>query len=137
MEIYPAKIILWAIAGQKREGYIPPSVSNLWRGSVSYRNRNPLNLRMGSYTVGLGSIGVARGNFLVFPDYVTGFFAGCKFLKNACEGKYSRYNPNGTLADFYSVYAPSSDNNDPISYANEVADFMRMPHDSPIKIALT
>ena len=42
-------------------------------------------------------------------------------MRNAAEGKMKSYKPTMTLLQFFSTYAPSSDNNDPAIYAKAVA----------------
>lgn len=110
-------IVKWATAIQKHEGF--------FAGSRSYRNNNPANFKVGAkltdFMRSLGAVGVDSGGFAVFPDYATGFAALCRFLDLACSNQLISYRNTMTLKQFFAVYAPSSDNNDPDAYARAVA----------------
>ncbi len=88
---------------QQIEGWFP--------GSVSYRNNNPGNLK---YAGQPGATGVDANGFAIFPDYATGLQA----LDNQITLDASR---GQTIAQFTSIYAPASDNNNPTSYAAQIA----------------
>jgi hypothetical protein len=107
----------WAKAIQTHEGY--------YVGSRSYRNNNPANFKVGSkltsFMVSLGATGVDSGGFCIFSSYEIGFNALVEFLKMACTDRLISYRGNMTLAEFFAVYAPSSDNNNPLEYAKAVA----------------
>lgn len=86
------------------------------------RNNNPGDLKDPS-----------TGTFKSFTDPQQGFDA----LKQDLQGKITGntktgLNGNSTLAQFASVYAPSSDNNDPTSYANKLATKLGVTSDTPI-----
>ena len=100
-----------AQAIQQREGYKP--------GSRSYRNNNPGNLRPpgGRTNYWAGQTGVDSGGFAIFDSYESGFAA----LETNLNAHIAR-NPNQSLADYIGIYAPSTDGNDPVSYASFVAD---------------
>ncbi|MDE2019896.1 MAG: hypothetical protein KGJ13_06140 [Patescibacteria group bacterium] len=93
-----------AEAIQTEEGYYP--------GSRAYRNNNPGNLR---YAGQYGAIGQDGAGFAIFPDYQTGFNALVAQLRLDATR-----NPQWTLYDFISHYAPASDGNDPFSYVDNV-----------------
>lgn len=97
-----------AQAVQQEEGYYP--------GSRAYRNQNPGNLR---YAGQYGSTGADDAGFAVFPDYQTGFNA----LVNQLQLDATRH-PDWTILDFVSNYAPSSDNNVPVQYAQNVSTYL-------------
>ena len=122
---FSPEIIKWGRAIQLHEGWTT--------GSRSFRNHNPGNVRKGSYSDGLGATGVDPQNFLIFPDYETGFAALCQFLVNACSGKYPKYDPNKGLNAFFGVYSPSWDGNDSTKYASIVAYTLGISPELPIK----
>lgn len=90
-------------------------------GSVSYRNNNPGNCRYSS----LGYLPIYEPverdskNFAVFKDYATGWL----YLQNLILNKAKR-NLNQNLYQFFAIYAPEADNNDPEHYAEVVATKM-------------
>lgn len=92
-----------ANAIQKMEGYYP--------GSVAYTNNNPGNLM---YAGQPGAIGQDAQGFAIFPDYQTGLTA----LDNQITLDASR---GQSISQFTSIYAPSSDGNNPTSYAAQIA----------------
>lgn len=110
----------WCAAIQEREGWAP--------GSHSYRNNNPGNLRYSPYQSGRDS-----SNFSIFPTYAAGLNALMHQLRIVCNGTSPAYNSAArskfglancsllSIYQFYEIYAPSSDQNDPSSYANFVA----------------
>jgi hypothetical protein len=103
----------WALAIKKHEGYFP--------GSAAYRNNNPGNFRCSSLVMGEFGATSCVNNLAVFPTYEKGFSALKQFLIYACTGELRSYKPTMTLLDFYKVYAPSADNNNPLNYATAVA----------------
>lgn len=108
----------WAEAIKEFEGWYP--------GSRSYRQNNPGNLRWSKYQSG------TKNNFSVFPDYETGWKALLFQLRIATDGRSSVYTPNDTLLQFFSTYAPSTDNNYPEKYAKFVADKLGVSIDTKI-----
>lgn len=104
------KIDIWADAIQEYEGWTP--------GSRSYRNNNPGNLR---YVGQPTAIGHDSANFCIFKTYADGRAALELMLTNACTGKSKVYRPTMTLLEFYHVYAPAADSNNPDKYAAFVA----------------
>jgi hypothetical protein len=104
----------WALQIQKHEGYYP--------GSASYRNNNPGNFRCTSLVMGEFGATKCVNNLAVFPTYEMGFNALKTFLTYACTDQLRSYRSSMTLLDFYKVYAPSSDNNNPLNYATQVAN---------------
>ncbi len=123
-------IPLFAKAIQDHEGY--------FKGSKSFRNNSPANFKIGTidltpYMKKLGASGVDPKGFVIFPSYDIGFKALCTFLEDACKGSLSRYKPDMTLRDFFAIYAPSSDDNDPDNYAKVVAKKLGTPVDIKIK----
>lgn len=105
-----SKLDLFCKAIEKYEGYYP--------GSRSYRNNNPGNLHYASQQ---GTTGKDDKGFAVFDTYESGYRALKNQIKLAILGKSKYYKPEMTIIEFFSVYAPSHDNNDPNSYALFVA----------------
>lgn len=110
-------IPLFAKAIQEHEGY--------FKGSRSFRNNSPANFKLGGgltdYMKSLGGTSLDPQGFVIFPTYEIGFKALCTFLTDACKGGLRSYRPTMSLKKFFEVYAPSSDNNDPLRYAQQVA----------------
>lgn len=120
------------LAIQKHEGYVLPGGKYpdgtiAPNGSVSFRCRNPGNVRFypGGYLPKYGTVtesllgkDVAKGirGFAIFPSYELGFL----YLKNLIRTKAIK-NPTQNLYQFFSIYAPASDNNNPRLYAEAVA----------------
>lgn len=95
-----------------REGWLP--------GSRSNRNRNPGNLRAGS-----GQIGNDTDGYAIFPSFVAGYTA----LLTDLAAKFTGYSKTGlgpasTLLQLFEVYAPAADHNDPLRYAEYVAQWL-------------
>jgi hypothetical protein len=118
----------FALAVQKHEGWIltPPS--------RSVRNNNPGNCRYSSvgYHAKYGHVGedktgvnvkAGQRGFAIFKDYSTGFL----YLKNLILEKAKKH-PHWNLFDFFGDekegWAPKSDGNDFIRYAEQVAKAM-------------
>lgn len=103
------------IMGQPGKG-MDPKVS----GTVAERNHNPLNLKMGD-------------EFRNFGDDTSGFQAGLADVRAKLEGR-SQHGLTGqsTLREFFQVWAPKEDGNDPDSYAARIADWMRISPDTKI-----
>ena len=108
-----SKIEQWAKAVQVAEGW---TVS-----SVSYRCKNPGNLKYAPLTVSFGATGKLPasdgGYFCIFPSYEVGFKALCEFLKLGAEDRLKAYHNSRTLLAFTKKYAnPPND-----GYARSVA----------------
>ncbi len=94
-------------------------------GSRSYRNCNPGNIKCSqpfekSLAHELGAIGQDADNFAKFKNFDAGFQALKDFVTLACMNKLKAYK-NVSILEFFNIYAPSSDNNNPNSYASYVA----------------
>ena len=118
----PNYINAFAKAIEIHEGY--------YEGSRSYRNNNPANAK---YVGQPDAVGQDAQGFAIFPTYQVGFDYLCRVLRNACEGKSKVYSPEMDLYDFFAKYAPREDNNDPIHYANTVANFMGIDATTQLK----
>lgn len=118
------KINEWAEAIKKHEGYFP--------GSASYRNNNPGNFRCSGLVMGEFGATKCVNNLAVFPTYEKGWQALKQFLIYACTDQLRSYKKTMTLLDFYKVYAPSADKNNPLGYATAVAKDMGVSIDTKI-----
>ncbi len=78
-------------------------------GDLNHRNNNAGNLKN------------LNGTFMRFNSLEEGMQALRAYVIRACTGKHKLYNPMMTLYDFFSVYAPASDKNQPRKYAEWVA----------------
>lgn len=94
-----------------------------WKpGSVSYRNRNPGNLRSSQFATYVGVDGFAE-----FDSLVNGYIG----LKGDLRAKFSGKNEHGitgdtTLLGLMQVYAPAADKNVPLAYAQFVAHWVTL-----------
>lgn len=113
-----SKIDLWCHAIQAREGFFAPGENPQYpRGTPAWQNNNPGNC------VYIGQPhAVKNGRFAKFDTYTNGYTYLKNMLINACTGKSKIYNPDMTLLQFYDIYSPASDGNDPVSYAAQVAN---------------
>lgn len=108
----------FCLAIQEHEGWHPAGSPGFPTGSRSWRNKNPGNVK---YIGQWRAIGKDNQNFAVFPTYKDGFETLKDQIKFACSGKSKIYSPEMTIVDFFSKYAPSYDNNNPLRYAQIVA----------------
>lgn len=83
-------------------------------GSLTWRANNPGALRHSDFTRRMGAIGKTTNGFAIFPNPEVGRRANVALLKTE---KYQ----NKTLAQAINTYAPSSDGNNPTSYAARLA----------------
>jgi hypothetical protein len=86
-------------------------------GSYAWLNNNPGNLtgRPGGPDFGQIPGKFNWHNFLIFPDWDTGFAAIAQLLRGPGYAGLS-------ILDAFKKYAPASDHNDPVRYAQEVTD---------------
>jgi murein DD-endopeptidase MepM/ murein hydrolase activator NlpD len=119
------------------EGFIDP---NLYCKKVIYRvakaiekyenmdksYNNPGALRWSPFQSG------TKNGFAVFNSYEDGFNALIHQLTIVADGRSKLYNPSMTVLDFCKVYAPSSDNNNPVLYAKFINDFCGFKGNEPI-----
>lgn len=130
-----SKLQTWAEATKIREGWIVPGQNPSYpQGSRSYRNNNPGNLKYSAYTAGLGASGKDDKGFARFGSYESGLAALMALFRDAANLELRAYRQYAeslaahrggekylTILDFYAVYAPTEDQNDPNSYALFVA----------------
>jgi hypothetical protein len=102
------------------EGWIPPGVDpKSPQGSRSWRNRNPGNLRPVTM-LGVQAVPVDDANYRVFDSLAQGWIALLNDISAKLEGSHG-LTDNSTLRNFFDIYAPSNDDNDPNKYARQVA----------------
>lgn len=92
-----------------------------YKGSRSWRNNNPGNLKFASQP---GAVGQDAGGFAVFNTYEDGWNALIELISRAATGNSSVYYPEMTILQFFQKYAPSADNNNPLAYASIVAEYI-------------
>lgn len=96
-----------------QEGYFVPGELGHVNGSISWRNKNPGNLRSSPFECG------KRDGFSVFKYDSLGYMAlQFDILQKAKGNTVTRLNGDSTILDFCEVYAPASDNNSPELYAD-------------------
>lgn len=112
-ETYTLGKLLMAMA--RFEGWEIPSEKNSFRGSRSYRNNNPGNLRSSIFECG------TIDNFAVFKNDLIGWNAFQYDIIQKCKGKTKTgLTPNSTIKDLINTWAPSSDGNHTQNYINFV-----------------
>ena len=103
----------------KFEGWYAPSVT-VPKGSTSWRNRNPGNLRDSIFKNGEDDKGYAKFNILS-----SGWLALTHDISIKLNGLSShKLTPQNTLHDFFNIYAPYMDHNDPQHYTKMVASWL-------------
>lgn len=98
-----------------------PQMRN-YEGSFAWLNNNPGNI---TGVPGGPDFGQYPGkfnwhNFLIFPTWADGWYAIAKLLR-------SNSYRNLSILDAFKKYAPASDGNDPVAYANAVAADLGVP----------
>lgn len=142
----PNRIEDWALATKIHEGYFKPGENPKWpNGTAAWANNNPGNIRPTTYSKSLGAhhTSGARGNFVFYKSYEIGWAALKQFLFDAATDVLYPYRKKRdelklkstrdlTLEQFYSVYAPQSDGNNPNRYAAHVAELLKVPVNTKI-----
>lgn len=105
-----------------REGWIGPS-AQYPKGTPSFRNLNPGNLK---YAGQYGSTGKDSKGFAIFPTYQAGYDALKRQILLVASGKSRAFPTPCTIKRFFEIYAPAKDNNEPLSYATQVAGKMKV-----------
>lgn len=118
---YKATVVDFAEAIKQHEGW--------YKGSRSYRNNNPGNIR---YVSQEGTTGQDPQGFAIFKTYEDGFNALVALIKRAKAGDSRIYRPNMSFLEFFSTYAPSFDHNNPENYARFVAQKLKVSVDYKI-----
>jgi hypothetical protein len=123
---HEGKLETFCLAIRTHEGWFP--------GSRSQNNNNPGNCRYSSQ----GYLDIYKPvlkdaqNFARFKDYATGWL----YLKNLVKVKIN-VAPNQTIQQFFNSYAPSSDGNDPVRYAQVVAAACGLKPTDPVSKILS
>jgi hypothetical protein len=92
-------------------------------GTIPYKTNNPGDLRWPyGAPYPYGATGVAFGDFLTFATATDGFTALTTYVTRVAEGKSKIYPTNCTIEQFFNVYAPTDDSNNPNAYAAWVAN---------------
>lgn len=110
------------------EGWLYPASTAAPRGSTSWRNRNPGNLRDSSLKSSLDEKGYA-----IFPSLGVGFDAlkADLYLKSTGKSKHN-LTPQSSLFDLFNIYAPSIDQNDPEHYCRSVCLWLSQIYNSQV-----
>jgi hypothetical protein len=112
---------------------------NIPAGTLAATNNNPGNLRF----TGQDGATQGTGGFAKFSSPEAGYQALINDLTSKMTGQSGLTIPDGTNAgqtlsgsstieDLIRVYAPSSDNNDPTSYAQKIADTLGLTSDTQL-----
>ena len=80
-----------------------------------------------------GNLKTPSGDFKRFGSLEEGWEGLHGYLKSAVTGKHARYSPDMSLKEFFGVYAPKSDKNDPDAYASSVAKSLGVTPATPIR----
>lgn len=126
----------WAKCIQTYEGFAP--------GTRAFNNSNPGNMRcvpiMNRYAVGKDPQGFCR-----FSNYTIGFKALCEKLRLDASGESETYNAMAkqlfgldsaadcTMYQFFQIYAPTGDDNNPKLYSDFVTKNMGISPNTKIK----
>lgn len=95
--------------------------------NLAYRNRNPGNLRDSVWTHKTDAKG-----YCVFETFIAGYSALLMDLHLKVSGANRHgLGPDSNLLEIFSVYAPKSDRNDPLHYAQFVAGWLRVAYTAP------
>jgi len=99
-------------------------------GTPAYRNNNPGNCRYSpvGYLPYYEPVERSADDFAIFKDYATGWL----YLENLVREKIQA-NPSATIAQFFAVYAPASDGNDPVRYAQTIAQEIGVETSFPVR----
>lgn len=104
-------------------------------GDRNYRNNNFINARFhfGGYMPKYGKVTQDKDGFAVFPTAEQGWAYSCNMLLAACKGQSGTFKPNMTMVQFFNVFAPTEDKNDPATYCKHVCAQMGIPITTQLK----
>jgi murein DD-endopeptidase MepM/ murein hydrolase activator NlpD len=93
-----------------------------YEGSFSWLDNNPGNItgRPGGPDFGQYPNKFNWHNFLIFPTWQAGYDAIAQLLRSSTYVDLS-------ILDAFKKYAPESDGNNPVAYANAVANYLQVP----------
>lgn len=96
--------------------------------SRSWRNNNPGNLRHSKFQSSYA------GGFAKFPNFATGWLALWYDVYKKCIGEtQTALRPTSSLYDFFNVWAPGSDGNQPHVFTEWVARRLKIPPETKLK----
>jgi len=102
------------------EGWVAPQATTFKVGSTSWRNRNPGNLRPYNADQPKDDKG-----YRIFETLADGWLALLADITIKLTGQSAhKLTTQNTLFDFFSIYAPPTDNNDPQHYARTIAAWL-------------
>lgn len=121
------RLTAWAEAIKEFELWKPPGVDPRYpKGTLSYQNKNPGNLKFAGQT---GAIGKDAEGHAIFDTESNGWNALLRQLTLAATGKSSYYKPEMTLVEFFKKYAEKNGQ----QYAEFVAAKLNLPVTTQIK----
>lgn len=100
-----------------------------WKpGSRSFRNSNPGNLRDSPFKLGMD------GGMCTFKTFADGWNALVFDVKCKATGRTrTSLSGDSTMRDFFDIYAPKIDNNEPNKYCLYVCDRVGVSPDDKLK----
>lgn len=112
----------------EHEGWMPPSEKNGFKGSRSYRNHNPGNLRSSPFAHS------TDGGYAVFANDFVGFNAlQWDLLQKSRGNTVTGLNGKSTLRELIYVWAPPSDSNDTEAYIRSVVRATGLPESTSLE----
>lgn len=110
------------------EGWRAPENNKIDEGSRSYRHHNPGNLRSSPFAKTI------KDGFAVFDNDIVGMMAFHWDLRQKSLGNtWTSLGPDSTVSDLITVWAPVSDGNNPLEYAESVLRESGLPRDLTLK----
>lgn len=104
-------VLKMAYAIMEWEGY--------WKGSVSYRNNNPGNIKAAGQD---GCTGSDKSGHAIFVDFRAGWDALINQIKMMTDGRSTVYNGDMTFYKVFSIYAEANSR----AYAEFVAERLKV-----------
>jgi hypothetical protein len=102
-------------------------IEGFYPDTPAYRNNNPGNLVYDSRYNKFGATREPQGRFASFPTLEKGLDAKFDYIQRVNNNQHSRYpkGTNSTLLEYISIYAPSSDGNNPLKYATNIIGYFK------------
>ena len=134
----------FCLAIKIREGWGGPgtTVNGVYypNGTLSFRNKNPGNLRWSKYQAGQRCSLIKKQCYAYFDSEEDGnaalefdLQAKCTGNTRAKDASGKLLNPDSTILNFCEAYAPSSDGNRPLKYAEFLASRLNLSISSHLK----
>lgn len=98
-------------------------------GNRNHRNNNPGNIKAPRKA----AISKDKDGFCIYPSWEVGMNDLIFMVRNACLGESKIHKPTETITQFFKVYAPSADHNDPDAYAKWVCNSLGIPTSTQIR----